>query len=640
MSAGGQSYRADIDGLRAIAVLAVAFYHAELPGFSGGYVGVDIFFVISGFLITRLIAEAAAAGRFSYLDFYERRARRILPALILMVAAVAVFNLAYKSPRDLQIFGESISLFAVFAANVFFYDQLDYFSGPAVYYPLLHTWSLAVEEQFYLLFPPLFLVLSRLAPRRVTLALGALAVMSLIASVVAVAQDPQLAFFHTPFRMWELLVGGLLALTGWRFAAPRAAEAAGWLGLALLLAPIALYDHDTPFPGLAAAPPTLGAALLIAAGATGSRVSRALSWRPVVFVGLTSYSFYLWHWPALSAARYLSLEPLSHAETAAILAGAFLVAVSSYAFVERPFRRPGAVLSRRGVFWASAASVAVFLGFGFVAQETRGLPGRFHALAPVVVEDAVKYGLAEGACAPALGALPEPARALIDPGFCRAHDAGSSAPVVVWWGDSHAYALAPGLRAAAEARGETAYLAWSAVCPPALGLDRPSATRFHDCSDHNDGVAAALAALRPSRVVLAAWWPAYAAREDFAEGFGRAVDAVRAAGAEPILLGVAPSPLVHAPTIAFRSAVARGARPLDFAEAPEEPRRAAGVSAFLTAAERVGLAPISLSAPICAAGRCAMTDAEGASLFADGHHFSRLGARRVVGSLAQFKPPG
>ncbi|MEL6318734.1 MAG: acyltransferase, partial [Pseudomonadota bacterium] len=259
-------YRPDIDGLRALAVLSVALFHAEVPGFSGGFVGVDVFFVISGFLITRIIAAEAAEGRFSYWRFYERRARRLAPALFLVAAAVVAFTLLYRSPRDADIFGESVTLFAVFAANFFFYNQLDYFGDPAIFYPLLHMWSLAVEEQFYLVFPPLLLALWGLGAARRLWALAAVAAASFGASLIAVASDPQLAFFHTPFRMWQLLAGGLLALApAPRLGAP-ARNALGFAGLALALAPVALYDKTTLFPGLAAAPPTLGAVLIIAAG--------------------------------------------------------------------------------------------------------------------------------------------------------------------------------------------------------------------------------------------------------------------------------------------------------------------------------------------------------------------------------------
>ncbi|RMH46375.1 MAG: acyltransferase [Alphaproteobacteria bacterium] len=253
------TYRADIDGLRALAVLPVVLFHAGVPGFSGGYVGVDVFFVISGYLITGILAAETSAGRLSILGFYERRVRRILPALIAVCAVTAAAALAVMMPQDLREFGRSLAGAMLFFSNFVFAAGAGYFDAPAETKPLLHTWSLSIEEQFYLIFPWVMLWLRGRWRRPVLLALlGA----SLAASIAGVRFDPENAFFMPHLRAWELLLGGLIAL-GWPPAAPRLAPALGLAGLALVLGPVFLYDRATPFPGLAALAPCIGAGLVI-----------------------------------------------------------------------------------------------------------------------------------------------------------------------------------------------------------------------------------------------------------------------------------------------------------------------------------------------------------------------------------------
>lgn len=648
-------YRADIDGLRAVAVLSVAGYHAHVPGFSGGYVGVDIFFVISGFLITRIILQDLARGSFSIINFYERRVRRIMPALFVVAFFVVCFTFLYRSPRDADIFGESVSLFAVFGANFFFYGQLDYFADPVEFYPLLHMWSLAVEEQFYVFFPLVLLGLATWRSAAMTPALGAIAALSLVGAVLMLPHDPKAVFFLTPFRMWELIVGALIAVAAagppsaalsWLTASQRRREAAALLGLALCLGPVVLYDEQTPFPALAALPPVLGAALVIAAGgprAAPARAplgARALSLRPVVYIGLASYSFYLWHWPALAAARYLAPEPLSIAQSIGVLALAFGASVLSLHLVERPFRRPHGVVSRQGVFLVSAGGIVALLLVGWLLQETKGLPGRFPGLAPLLADGSIRYGPAPGTCAPARDALPTATAKAIDPSFCRltgsdAPDAPRQGPVVLLWGDSHMRALAPGFADWAAERGARAYLAWSASCPPALGYDRPVATRFHDCAAHNAAALAAADALDADLVVLAARWRGYAS-ETVADGAAAAARALARPGRRIVALAQAPEFGGHTPTRLFRAAVTGSPHGLELSrDALRRADRLDGASQarVLAALAAAGATRVDLAGALCDADACRVEASDGASLYADSHHLSRVGARDVIGSL-------
>jgi len=290
-------YRRDIDGLRSIAVVPVVLFHAGLPGFSGGFIGVDVFFVISGFLITTIVAREIGERRFSLLSFYERRARRILPALAAVLAISLAFGSILLMPTELLRLGRSAAATVLFASNIHFARSLDYFAPTAELEPLLHTWSLAVEEQFYLFFPPLLIGLAWLGQsRRMLTAVVVLSALSLAASVAALDWKPDWVFYIIVFRAWELGAGAILALAATAPPQGRALrEALGIGGLLAILVPVAIYTNATRFPGLAALPPVLGATVLIWVGreGEGSLANRLLALRPLVAIGLISYSLYL-----------------------------------------------------------------------------------------------------------------------------------------------------------------------------------------------------------------------------------------------------------------------------------------------------------------------------------------------------------
>ena len=285
-------YRADIDGLRAVAILPVVFFHAGFGFAQGGFVGVDVFFVISGYLITSLIHREMLAGKFSLARFYERRVRRLFPALFAMLSVCAAVAAWLLLPQDLRYFGGSLFATTLFSSNIFFWLEAGYFDVAAERKLLLHTWSLAVEEQFYLLFPIFLLLVLRYLPRRLVAVTGAVTVASLLASEWMLRSSDSAAFYLAPFRAWELGLGASLALI-----APvarhdnRHAEVFAWLGLAMIAASVAVFSWQTPFPGLHALAPAVGAALVIWSGSgTSTHAGRILSARPLVFTGLISYS--------------------------------------------------------------------------------------------------------------------------------------------------------------------------------------------------------------------------------------------------------------------------------------------------------------------------------------------------------------
>lgn len=432
------TYRADVDGLRAIAVLSVLVFHAGLGIAPGGFVGVDIFFVISGFLITSLIVAEHERGAFSIVSFYERRARRILPALFAMLAATLALGSVILLRSDFQELTRSAGATSAFLSNVFFWKTAGYFNGESDLKPLLHTWSLGVEEQFYIVFPVLVFVGFRLGGRR---ALGPIVLGSLAASFVlclwAMDDYADAAFYLAPARAWELMIGAVLALgllpelrPGWL------REAAGAVGLGLILWCVLTYSEAQPFPGTRALWPCVGAALVILAA--GSGVSRLLALRPLVFVGLISYSLYLWHWPVLVFARYEGYYAGTPLQAAVALAACGLLAVLSWRYVEEPFRSRRLLPTRRGVLATATACIAgavvLNLGLGsLIDPDADALAGAEAGRQ----EARAAYG--EGTCFFSSGAPLE----TIDPGRCLTPDPARRTYLLM--GDSFAAHLWPGL---------------------------------------------------------------------------------------------------------------------------------------------------------------------------------------------------
>lgn len=367
-------YRKDIDGLRAIAVLSVILFHAGVDRLSGGFVGVDVFFVISGFLITTIISDDVAQGQFSLARFYDRRARRILPALVGMTVLSALAAPVLLPPDRSKDLFQAVFAISTFLSNVLFWIKSGYFASAAEENPLIHTWSLAVEEQFYLLFPLIMLV--GLRRGRLILVLAILAAASLCLSIALTPRLPSFSFYLLPTRAWELLVGSLCALRPLR-GLDRWAPVLSGLGLAMILGAIFAFDPRMPFPGHAAMLPVLGTALVLSAHAPTGPVARLLSVRPLTWIGLASYSIYLWHQPIFAFARVWNVTPLSGTAMLGLTGVAIGVGFLSWHFVEKPFRSrtPHTGLTRPVVFAASGAALGAFLMLGVVGHLTHGFKG-------------------------------------------------------------------------------------------------------------------------------------------------------------------------------------------------------------------------------------------------------------------------
>lgn len=381
-------YRADIDGMRAIAVMAVVFYHAGI-GCTGGYIGVDVFFVISGYLITSLILKDLENGSFSFFGFYERRARRIIPALSAVILFTLITGWFILEPRAYKDLGRSAMYQGLFAANFYFWATSGYFDGSGEEKPLLHTWSLAVEEQFYLIVPlVIFVTLSRRHLRNrgglISLILTAL-IISFMGSIYGVIRFPRSTFYLLPARAWELLAGALLAALPTRCLprSLRVREAASYVGFAGILIPCFNYVSSTAFPGLAAVPPCIGAALLIWSNTQSdnnyelSSLNRKLAHPWLVFIGAISYSLYLWHWPLFAFSKCLSPGPVPVQVRCALVGISFLAAIVSWRWVETPFRLKSVCHRRSSIFAFASASVAAGVVLGALISHWNGIPGRF-----------------------------------------------------------------------------------------------------------------------------------------------------------------------------------------------------------------------------------------------------------------------
>lgn len=503
-----EGYRADVDGLRAVAVLAVIGFHAFPAYVPGGFVGVDVFFVISGYLITGILQRALDAGTFSITAFYARRIRRIFPALIVVLIATLAVGWFVLLPERYANLGTHVTGASAFVANFVSWSEAGYFDSAALEKPLLHLWSLGIEEQFYLVWPALLWLVARLRLPPVT-ALSAVAAASLALGIALTSRAPDAAFYLPLSRMWELAIGGLLALSGKTFGG----AALGAVGLAAIALSVAVFDGGVPYPGWRALVPTLGACAIIASGPASALHRRVLGAAPVVAIGLISYPLYLWHW--LLLAFGLS-APLA-------IALSFVLAAATYWLVERPIRSRRAT-SRQALLLLGGLCVTAVAGRLIVMLD--GVPGRYPA--PVQALLAYRYDYLSdahaGTCwlsktAPADGFAPE----------CFPAPNGAK-PALFVWGDSHAGRLRPGL----ERVDGTVFAIGSAtrdVCPPSL-------TAEPACRASNEHVLAQIERTRPLVVILFAHWNAVP--RETVDGAVELASRIVRAGPRVIVLGPAP----------------------------------------------------------------------------------------------------
>jgi peptidoglycan/LPS O-acetylase OafA/YrhL len=496
-------YRADIDGLRAVAIIPVVLYHCELSGFGGGFVGVDVFFVISGFLITNLLSDKLQNNTFSFSEFYERRIRRLAPALVFVLLSSFVVAFIYFTQLDFVLFSKSLVATSAFLSNVHFMRQTSsYFAVDSAFKPLLHTWSLAVEEQFYFAYPAfLFLLIRRFGGHVVQILISFL-VLSFIGSCVGVVFAPEATFYLLPTRAWELLLGAIISLY---FTSkdldPVAREWMAGLGIVGIAVAVWSLNSQSPFPGINALPPCLGAALIIWANTQTTIVSRVLSSPFVVFFGLISYSLYLWHWPIIMFYKYIVNDQMNLVEKLLVVALAVFVATLSWRFVELPIRRRRDGLNRWTVF-VLAGSVSVCLAMlGLWGVVDNGVPER-------LASQITRYGASASDVNPERSNCNEMTPDQILRGdFCKVGLA-SRKPDFLVWGDSHADPWMPVFDAIARERGKAGWFAVYNGCPSLLGIRLPG-VRTPKCREFNEAVAKAIERENIHVVILISRWSLY-----------------------------------------------------------------------------------------------------------------------------------
>ena len=485
-------HRKDIDGLRAIAVLAVVGFHCGIPWLHGGFVGVDIFFVISGYLICSIIYRDLQAGTFSIARFYERRFKRILPALSVVLLCCLFLAALVMSPVEASLLGKSALATTLSASNFLFWHQSGYFDAGSGMKPLLMTWSLAVEEQFYLAFPLIMLLLRGRGRRSILTILGILCAVSFSVSMIAEFTSPSLNFYSPLTRAWELGAGTLLAI--WQTGRPDTRDRASWkskaagvTGLLLILVPIFWYLPQTRFPGYEAIPLVLGVVLIVA---SDSLVNQILGAAPLVAVGLISYSLYLWHWPLLSFARIMSAHPLHPRTTAIVMAIAFAAATASYFFIEKPFRAKTRARTST-VLLAYAGLLLVLVAVSSLFSLSHGLPGRAPELAQVEFQANIdrdhpclvnSFKALRGFC------IPPPDRAK---------------PSFALLGDSHAEAISNSLRGELANRGWQLVILTHGSCAPTKGITRWISTKDADSCEQFNRKALSYVLSRPDIQVVA-----------------------------------------------------------------------------------------------------------------------------------------
>lgn len=616
-------YRPEIDGLRSLAILPVLLFHAGVPGFDGGFVGVDIFFVISGFLITGIIAEELEAKRFSILTFYERRARRILPALAFFSLLTLVAAWIFLLPSFFEDFSQSLVAVGTFTSNIYFWKNSGYFENTALLRPLLHTWSLAVEEQFYIVMPIAMWLLHRYARRYLFWGLAIAAALSLALSIYATGVAPTANFFLLPTRAWELLLGSLLAISGAHGLPRRLNSIAAIIGVVLIGIAVFGYTEATPFPGLTALPPCLGAFLIILTGRQ-TPVGAVLSTRPIVFIGKISYSLYLAHWPVTVFIRYVTLEEPTALHCLVIILASFALAIFSWWFVERPFRTRRAAGSRNTwtVLTGAVATLAALAVLGGAGIWSSGFPGRFPDYI-AMKNRAIELARSEpsntwrnGKCffeegQPFGNWKAEDCLLVSDPG---------PGPATLLWGDSFAAHYVPGLTANANLVPGRLYQYIYAGCPPVLAYysyARPS------CSTFNEKAVEIIKSLDIKTVVLSARWIDLRSRGvDLLEG---TIATLRSLGVKVVVIGQSPAFVINVDVIAYANRTHDDTRATWFSVVDnhfnDELRKASAGATFID--------PIATE---CQAGQCPYME-EGRLLYFDAAHLTNFGSAHVMKSL-------
>jgi len=611
------NYRREIDGLRALAVLPVILFHAGFEVFSGGFVGVDIFFVISGYLITSIILAELELGTFSIVNFYERRARRILPALFLVVLVCIPFAWHWLLPSDMKDFSRSLVAVSLFASNFLFWNESGYFDTASELKPLLHTWSLAVEEQYYVIFP-LFLMISwRIGKQQILVLLAIIFTASLAAAQWSSVAKPATAFFLLPTRGWELLLGAFTAFylsqaDRFEFSRPLR-EIFGWLGLALIIFSVFIYNKLTPFPGFYALAPTVGTAMIILFATPATTAGKFIGNRVFVGLGLISYSAYLWHQPLFAMARHRILGEPSWHVFALLSAAALTLAYFSWRFVELPFRDK-LRFTRKSIFLL-ALILSIFLIYfgslgynkGFEHRFNRQLVGDVgHAEFHKYIDDNY-YDCEPNAIAK---------QALSWQGYLRCKQSKKGVPDVVLLGDSHAEHLFLGL---AEYKPNINIAFYILDGDPYISNPQFN-NIFNELLNNH----------KPQHIVLTMYYLLRldATASGLYEGFATTIKALKDAGKTVSLVGNVPS-FHQNPGYCVYTLPSKKLSSSCYITIDEAKRQSGAYHSLLEKlSKEYDVVYTDVDTPLCTDTKCAMTNDESV-LYRDKNHLNILGSKLI-----------
>jgi peptidoglycan/LPS O-acetylase OafA/YrhL len=502
-------YRREVDGLRALAVIPVVLFHAGFATFSGGYVGVDVFFVISGYLITTILLEQKNDGGYSILRFYERRARRILPALFFVMACCIPFALMWMPAYAYLGYSRSMAFAAAFLSNMHFLDETGgYFSGSSELQPLLHTWSLGIEGQFYLLFPLLLALLARLDKGAQIVVLSAMIAASLGLADWGSRNFPEENFFFSLSRFWELLAGSVCAIILMKYDAPKRGWLAG-LGVAMILASVFIYDASVPSPSRYTILPVLGTMIVIVFTAPSSIVGKMLSLRLIVGIGVISYSAYLWHQPLFAFARLRVLPHPSDLDMLILSVLAFGLGYLTWRFIEEPFRSRGFSVKIPPYLIGLGSGLATvgFIAFGFLGVRSDGFPQRMDTRGVAGLEQAFASikELPEYEDCTNL-AFPKNANDI----FCTAFSQADAKRTIALIGDSHAQSLLPAFEYLSKDISANIIVGIQSACPPLLGVyTARSRGEAEVCHDYMENAAESIVSQGISAVFMVSKWNLY-----------------------------------------------------------------------------------------------------------------------------------
>lgn len=512
-------YRPEIDGLRALAIIPVVFFHAKVYGFSGGFIGVDIFFVISGFLITSILKREMQHDTFSFSAFWARRIRRIFPALITVTIATTIASYIFLLfQKDLLEFGKSLFALSLFMSNMFFMRKQGYFAGPAEYSPLLHTWTLSVEEQFYIVLPFLLFFGWKFFKKKLFPLFLLIGISSFIYSIYLIhivpgnnffipfmpniwggAINQTSGFYILPSRVWEFIVGVLLALSTRTITSKKLSEVTSAIGIILILYSVSTFDARTPFPGIEALLPVIGCALIIA-GTTNhiTLVSKLLSSPLTVWVGLISYPLYLWHWPVLVFAHII-FGRLTSLQTILLIVVSIVLSWITYRVIEKPFREKSILVDSKTIIFTGLCCLLLTAAIGYglrYVDSTKRIPDTARVFMSTTNNNGPRYEECHSN------------RDLSHDGPCMLGDTSTNTEsTFLLWGDSHAAAILNTIDTLAKEASVSGALFTSGGCIPITGVT--TATPKESCSKTNDLALEYITEHNIKNILLVARWDSY-----------------------------------------------------------------------------------------------------------------------------------